>query len=90
MMPTAAQWLREHGPQTLLRRQNLFALGFTAVALCYCIVIWLLRDWIFEAVLHRDFAHRDTILLLWCGVFLLMVCRDLLCQLLIARARFKQ
>lgn len=89
MLPLASRWLRERGSVVVLRRLGLFALGMAAVSLCYFAVMWLLRDWIFAEVLRKQFAQRDTLLLLWCGIFLLMVMRDQLIYLLLACERFR-
>ncbi|HEY1051613.1 MAG TPA: hypothetical protein VGE39_17695 [Prosthecobacter sp.] len=89
MLPMASRWLRDHGAATVLRRLGLFALAMGGVALCYFGVMWLLRDWIFDHLLRKDFPQRDRLLLLWSGIFLLMVMRDQLIYLLLACERFR-
>lgn len=89
MLPLASRWLQQHGSAIVLRRLGLFALAMAAMALCYFGVMWLLRDWIFADLLKKDFAQRDRLLLLWCGIFLLMVMRDQLIYLLLACERFR-
>jgi len=54
----------------------------------YLAVMWLLRDWIFTRVLHKQFAQRDLLLKLWSVVFVLMVCRDQLIHFPVVRGRF--
>ena len=90
MLSMTTGWLRQHGVSVAFRRLTLFALGLGGVSLCYFIGLWLLRDWIFAAVLHKDFAHRDQLLLLWSAAFVTMVVRDQLLYLLVARERFHE
>jgi O-antigen/teichoic acid export membrane protein len=90
MLPLTAGWLHHRGSAFALRRLSLFALGLACAALCYFAVLWLTRDWIFTAVLQKQFAHQDALLLLWGLAFLPMVIRDQLLYLLVARQRFRQ
>jgi len=90
MLPMTAEWLQREGAGFALRRLSLFALGMAGVSLCYFIVLWLTRDWIFAEVLKKQFVHRDQLLLLWSLAFLPMVIRDQLLYLLVARQRFRQ
>lgn len=90
MLPLASGWLQEHGARLLLRRLALFSGGLALVALCYFAIMWGLRDWIFESLLRKHFAHRDELLMLWSAIFLLMVIRDQIIYLLVARERFRQ
>ncbi len=90
MLPLTAGWLHHHNVTYAWRRLSLFALGLACVSICYFAVLWLTRDWIFTVVLHKQFAHRDQLLLLWSLAFLPMVVRDQLLYLLVARERFHQ
>lgn len=89
MLPLASGWLQRHGAALLWRRLCLFALGMVVVALCYFAVLWWLREWIFSAILQKQFAQRDQLLLLWGAVFLVIVIRDQLVYLLAAQGRFR-
>ena len=89
MLPTTASWLLHHKPQRVFRRLVLFALGIATLSIFYVLIMWLLRDWIFAHVLKKSFAQRDLLLQLWSVVFVLMVCRDQLIYLLVARGRFR-
>ncbi|HUP91097.1 MAG TPA: hypothetical protein VM074_02540 [Solimonas sp.] len=89
MLPLTSNWLQELGVGAVIRRLALFAAGIGLAALGYFGLMWLLRDWIFSVVLRKDFADRDRLLLMWSAIFLLMVMRDQLIPLLIARARFR-
>jgi O-antigen/teichoic acid export membrane protein len=90
MLPLTAGWLHHHGSEFALRRLSLFALGLACCTLCYFALLWLARDWIFTAVLQKQFAHQDALLLLWGLAFLPMVIRDQLLYLLVARQRFHE
>jgi O-antigen/teichoic acid export membrane protein len=90
MLPLTAAWLHHHSYGFALRRLCAFAVGLACTALCYFAALWLARDWIFEMVLQKQFAHRDALLLLWGLAFLPMVVRDQLLYLLVARQRFHE
>jgi O-antigen/teichoic acid export membrane protein len=87
MLPTAARWLHLHGVAPLYRRLLYFCVGVSVVALCYCAFMWVIRDWVFTNVLKKQFANRDTLLLLWSLIFLFMMLRDQLAHLLVVRGR---
>jgi O-antigen/teichoic acid export membrane protein len=89
MLPLASRWLQQHGTAVLLRRLGLFAAGLATLMLGYFALLWLLRDWVFAVVLHKQPAERDTLLLLWGGIFLVNVVRDQLVYLLAAQGRFR-
>lgn len=88
MLPLSSGWLHRHGAPLLWRRLMWFGFGLAAIAMCYFVTLWLLRDWIFDMVLKKQFAHRDQLLILWSLAFLVMVVRDQLIYLLVVRGRF--
>jgi O-antigen/teichoic acid export membrane protein len=88
MLPVTAGWLHKHGPGLVLRRLCLLAAGMVIATCCYFLVLWVLRDWIFASVLHKDFGHRDHLLMMWGAIFLLIVIRDQLIYLPAAQGRF--
>jgi O-antigen/teichoic acid export membrane protein len=90
MLPLAARWLHDSGAPLVLRRLLAFALVIATLSLCYLGLLWLLRDWVFEVLLNKQFAQRDLLLLLWSASFVLMAVNQQLLWLLIARARFRQ
>jgi O-antigen/teichoic acid export membrane protein len=90
MLPTASVWLLHHGPRTVFKRLALICFGLAAVAACYMSIVWLGRDWIFGSILHKQFAQRDHLLLLWSVIFILMIFRDQLLFLLLARTRYRR
>ncbi len=89
MLPLASGWLHTHGASLLWRRLMLFGLGMAGIAVCYFATLWVLRDWIFDMVLKKQFAQRDELLILWSLIFLVMVVRDQLIYLLVVRGRFR-
>ena len=89
MLPLASGWMNAHGASVLWLRLMLFGMAMAGVALCYFATLWLLRDWIFDVVLNKQFAQRDQLLMLWSLAFLVMVIRDQLLYLLVVRGRFR-
>ncbi len=90
LFPTVANWLQRLSIMAVFRRLMLFAAGLCSVAAVYLIVLWWVRDWVFANVLHKTFQQRDTLLLMWSGICLLMTVRDQLGYILPAKAQFRQ
>lgn len=90
MLPQAARWLARHGDALLWRRLVVLALASAALALAYCALLWWGRDWVFEELLRKRFAQRDTALALWSAIFVVMVLRDQLAFSLAAQGRFRE
>jgi O-antigen/teichoic acid export membrane protein len=76
MMATSSAWLNAHGPVKLFRRLLLIASGLGALALCYFVLVWHLRDWILTHVMHKHFAQSGVLVAVWSAVFLVMIFRD--------------
>jgi O-antigen/teichoic acid export membrane protein len=76
MMATSSAWLNTHGPSKLFRRLLLIASGLGALALCYFVLVWALRDLILARVMHKQFAQSGVLVALWSAVFLVMLFRD--------------
>lgn len=89
MLPLSSTWLHQHGVTILWRRLCVLAFGLALAMLCYFTVLWLLRDWIFDVLLKKQFAQRDELLMLWGVIFLMIVVRDQLVYLLAAQGRFR-
>ena len=90
MLPTASAWVVQHGSASTFRRLALSAFSVAGLALLYYAIVWIGRDFIFERVLHKQFVQRDALLLLWAGASILMVFRDQLLYLPMARGRYHQ
>jgi len=88
LFPITADWVHSLGVRVALQRLALVSVALVALACGYCGLVWVLRDWIFTNLLHKEFPQRDTLLLLWCAAFVLMLVRDQLIKLLAARERF--
>ncbi|HTY48310.1 MAG TPA: hypothetical protein VMB48_01310 [Steroidobacteraceae bacterium] len=88
MLPTITGWMQQHAACFVLRRLLAISAGLTLVALGYFGIVWLVRDWVFAQVMHKQISQRDPLLLLWFAVGILMLFRDQLLGLLLARERF--
>jgi O-antigen/teichoic acid export membrane protein len=86
--PVVAAWLDAHGPLTVLRRLLLIVAALVAVAVCYFGVVWLAREWIFAHILRKHIHDSDTLMLLWFAIGILMLIRDQIIYLPLARARY--
>ncbi len=89
MLPTVVRWLNVYSQPRVLRRLFGFTLLLAVAALCYFSLLWVFRDWVFTHVLKKQFPQRDSLLLLWFAVGLLMLCRDQLLYFLTAREQFR-
>lgn len=89
LFPVTARWIHEMGTRVACRRLFAMVFALSAAAVLYMLLMWLLRDWIFTVVLKKSFVDRDFLLLLWCAVFLVTLCRDQLATLPAARSRFR-
>ncbi len=89
MLPTASGWLEHHRGRVVFRRLVMIAGALSLIAVCYYGVIWYTRDWIFANILKKSFAQRNELLLLWFGIGILMLFRDQLLYLPLARSRFR-
>ena len=52
-------------------------------------LFWPLRDFIFTRILHKSFAQRDLLLVVWWLASIAMVTRDQFGNFLLARARYR-
>jgi O-antigen/teichoic acid export membrane protein len=89
MLPTAATWMDRDGAAKVFRRSITLAMMLSILAIGYLTTLWWGRDWLFTHVLKKQFAHRDSLLLLWFAVCLIMLLRDQLLYLLTVRHRFR-
>lgn len=89
LIPSAAGWLVEHGIAKLLRRLALFVVGIGMLDLVYFAFVWIFRDWLTADLMKRRIGDLDELLLLWLGVALLGLARDMLQSALQALERFK-
>jgi O-antigen/teichoic acid export membrane protein len=87
--PTVSRWLQHNPVNAVFRRLSLLAAGIAMLGGLYVIIMWIFRDWIFTYVTKGQFEHRDTLLLLWSAVFLLMAVRDQMLYLPAACGRYR-
>jgi len=89
LMPMAAGWLHEHGARKTLMRLCAFSLALGLGAAIYVVIAWVLRHWIFIDLMHKDFAKRDELLLLWSCIFLIMALREPIMLVSVMRQHFR-
>ncbi|RXN87009.1 capsular biosynthesis protein [Achromobacter aloeverae] len=89
LVPIASGWVHQSGVAHTFRRLLIFSCIMGVLTLVYGAVVWLLRDWIFVDLMRKSFDYRNTLLLMWIGVFLVMVMREPITQLLVLRQRFR-
>lgn len=87
--PTAARWYAQIGIHRLVRRLLMFLLAVGLIETTYFLAVWLGRDWLVVGILHKQIHDLDRLLLLWSGVALIGLCRDVLQSALIALGRLK-
>ncbi|WP_205962820.1 lipopolysaccharide biosynthesis protein [Pararobbsia silviterrae] len=89
LTPLASTWVHTLGARRALYRLVGFSAGMACLTLIYAGVVWMLRDWIFLRLMHKNFPQRDMLLLLWCLLFVLMVMREPPMLLIMLRQRFR-
>jgi O-antigen/teichoic acid export membrane protein len=87
--PTAPNWFAQIGIHRLVRRLLMIMLAVGLVELAYYLIVWIGRDWLAVGVLHRNIHNLDRLLILWSGVAIIALCRDVLQCALIAMGRLK-
>ncbi len=89
MLSTVSVWLTRDGTRGALRRVTLSAAAISGLALLYPVLFWPVRDFIFADILHKYFAQRDLLLILWSVASVVMVGRDQFVNFLLARTRYR-
>jgi O-antigen/teichoic acid export membrane protein len=89
MLSTVSVWLIRDGARGALRRVTLSAAAISGLALLYPVLFWPVRDFIFADILHKYFAQRDLLLVLWSVASVVMVGRDQFVNFLLARTRYR-
>src|SRR5271165_1210584 len=87
--PTAATWYAQIGIHRLVRRLLMFMLVVGLLEMTYFLTVWFGRDWLVVGVLHKHIHDLDRLLVLWTGVAIIGLCRDVLQCALIAMGRLK-
>jgi O-antigen/teichoic acid export membrane protein len=89
LMPLAANWLTQIGLSRMLSRLAVVAVAISALDLVYISLAWHFRDWLIGTLLHKTFADRDRLLLLWACIALIFLPREVLQAGLFALRRVK-
>jgi O-antigen/teichoic acid export membrane protein len=89
LTPSAANWYAQIGIHRLVRRLLMFLLAVGLLEAAYYFCVWVGRDWLFVDVLHKHIQGRDHLLLLWAGVGIVALFRDVLQCALIAMGQLK-
>lgn len=89
MLPLTSRWLNDHGRTEARRRLAHLGCAFAFGTVSYFGILWLLRDWIFAAVLKKHFDHADALLIVWGLTFLVAAVRAQFGYLIAAESRFR-
>lgn len=89
LTPTAATWYAQIGIHKLVRRLLLFLLAVGLLEVTYFVIVWSARHWLITGALHKQIQDSDRLLLLWAGVALVALFRDVLQCALIAMGRLQ-
>jgi O-antigen/teichoic acid export membrane protein len=89
MLPLTSRWLHDHGRTEVRRRLAQLGCALALGTVSYFGILWLLRDWIFAAVLKKHFDHADALLIVWGLTFLVAAVRAQFGYLIAAESRFR-
>jgi O-antigen/teichoic acid export membrane protein len=67
----------------------MFLLAVGLLEVTYFVAIYLGRDWLVVGILHKHIHDLGRLLILWSGVALVGLCRDVLQSALVALGRYK-
>jgi O-antigen/teichoic acid export membrane protein len=87
--PLLSRWHEEIGLREVLSRLLWIVAVLLGLGLLYAGGVWLLRDWLFEVVLKKTINEHDQLLLLWSGVFMVMLVRDQIGSMLVVRSKLR-
>jgi O-antigen/teichoic acid export membrane protein len=89
LTPSAASWYHELGAKRLVRRILVFLLVVGALESVYFFIVWFGRNWLVHDLLHKNIQDLDRLLLLWGGVAVTALLREILQCVLIAMGQLK-
>jgi O-antigen/teichoic acid export membrane protein len=87
--PNAATWLADLGFKRMIRRLLAFIAIVGLIDLVYVGVVWIGRNWVTDVLMHKHILDRDRLLILWAGVALIGLVRDVLQPALFALRRVR-
>jgi O-antigen/teichoic acid export membrane protein len=89
LMPISAKWYSQIGLRRLSQRLLLVVCALVTAEFTYFLIVWKERGWIVGDFLHKTIAQRDELLLLWAGVALVSILRDVMQCALTATQQYK-
>jgi len=87
--PSAATWYAQIGIHRLVRRLLIFVVAVGTLEVTYFAIVWSSRQWLIVGLLHKHIQDQDRLLMLWAGVAIIALVRDVLQCALIAMGRLK-
>jgi O-antigen/teichoic acid export membrane protein len=78
LLPVAANWLAESGLRRMLQKLAALALAILAIDLFYFGAAWRLRHWLIVDLMHKTIADQDRLLILWAGVAVIFLLREVI------------
>jgi len=76
LIPFGLEWMHSHGRAAVLRRSVGIATVLTTLSAVYLLILWFLQDWIFDHLMHKRYAHAETLMAIWSATFLIAIFRD--------------
>jgi O-antigen/teichoic acid export membrane protein len=89
LLPLASTWNQNGGMARMLPRLLMLAAAAAAIGLGYCLVLWLLRDFIAAEILNKEIPHYEHLLRLWMLCIVLALVRNVLQTGLMVQRRFR-
>lgn len=89
LFPMAARWLVEIGFEALLKRLLVIFFAVGLLHALYFGVLWLGRDFVTGTIMNKVIRDREELLLLWAGIALLGVVREVSQMAVLAMEKFK-
>ena len=78
LLPAAANWLATSGLPGMLRKLAVLGIGILGIDLLYFGAAWRLRHWLIGDLMHKTIEDQDRLLILWAGVAVIFLLRELL------------
>lgn len=89
LVPQSARWFNNEGIGVMVRRLWAFLGGLMLLAAIYVGVLWNLRHWIVDDVMHKPIPELDLLLVMWTVQLLLSMARDVFQAGLAAMGHFR-
>lgn len=89
LFPMAARWLVEIGMERLLKRLLVIFVAVAILQGIYFLMLWLGRDFVTGTILNKVIRDREQLLLLWGGIALIGLVREIAQMAIMAMEQFK-